>query len=68
MPKSTQSGMKCVCTSPLVDSPQIKKVANRIQKVGLAEAWPSTVKARPIASPKLLCDASTGAAPSFLEP
>ena len=36
MPKSTQSGMKCVCTSPLVDSPQMKKVANRIQKVGLA--------------------------------
>ena len=36
--------MKWVCTSPLVLSPQMKKVANSTQKVPLVEISPNTVK------------------------
>ena len=38
MPKSPQSVTKCVWIRPLVDSPQMKKVAKRIQKVELVDA------------------------------
>jgi hypothetical protein len=38
MPKSPQSETKCVCTSPLVLAPQMKKVAKSTQKVGEPEA------------------------------
>ncbi len=37
MPKSPQSVTKCVWIRPLVDSPQMKKVANRIQKVEVVD-------------------------------
>ena len=30
--------MKCVCTRPLVDSPQMKKVPKSSQKVGCVDA------------------------------
>ena len=45
MPKSLQSGMKWVCISPTVESPQMAKVPNRIQKTRLAEASASAPKA-----------------------
>src|SRR3979490_2733266 len=32
MPKSRHIGIKCTWTRPLVEAPQMKKVANRIQK------------------------------------
>ena len=42
MALSPQSEMKCVCTSPLVLRPQMKKVPARIQKVRLDDASRST--------------------------
>ena len=44
IPLSPHSEMKCVCTSPLVLSPQMKKVPPRIQKVLLDEASRSITK------------------------
>ena len=38
MPKSWQSGMKWVCTRPLVDRPQTKNVPNSSQKMRVREA------------------------------
>ena len=45
MPKSAQSEMKCVWINPLVLSPQIKKVANRIQNVEERAPSPNALKA-----------------------
>ena len=36
--------MKCVCTRPLVDSPQMKKVPKSSQKVGCVDASRSATK------------------------
>src|SRR2546427_4763672 len=47
MPLSPHSEMKCVCTRPLVDRPQMKKVPASSQKVRLRAASASTLKGVP---------------------
>jgi hypothetical protein len=44
MPKSWQSGMKWVCTVPLVDRPQMKKVKKSSQKTRVREASARAVR------------------------